>query len=436
MSDETLPAAADDALPEAPPVSEATSEVVDPQVARGRRWAMAIICCTTLLLFAGFFVAEPLLKQLVEPMPRRPALVQPSNSLLVQQRALEALTGAWFFMLGASLGSFLHCLEYRWPRKISVVARGSACPQCQTPIHLWHNVPVFGWLWLRGRCARCGWDIPPRYALTELAFGTVFVLLLWLELVGSGMNLPFVRSGRPLGVIDNIWDPHWPLLGFFAYHAALMTFLLAFSLFAWDRFGLPLLLVGFAVLLGITMPLVWPFFQPVGWDGLTNVLPATSRLRIAAGLVAGGLAGLVLGNALVRRTPGNIRAGDVAATIGGMLLVGLYLGWQAALAIGVLTVVVRAAFWISGARSWPVVAAIAVATLLHLLAWRWLTPLPVYPGLHGQIWATLAAMVLVPLLAAWLDGIEQGGDAGPTIVAPPSSPDVAPLSESSMLSEI
>ncbi len=45
----------------------------------------------------------------------------------------------------------------------------SHCPWCGTPIRVRHNVPVLGWLLLRGRCAACGASISARYPLVELA---------------------------------------------------------------------------------------------------------------------------------------------------------------------------------------------------------------------------------------------------------------------------
>jgi leader peptidase (prepilin peptidase) / N-methyltransferase len=43
----------------------------------------------------------------------------------------------------------------------------SACPGCGTPIAPYHNVPVLGFVWLRGRCAKCGFRISPRYPVVE-----------------------------------------------------------------------------------------------------------------------------------------------------------------------------------------------------------------------------------------------------------------------------
>lgn len=422
---------ADDSLPEttglpadtASPLAE--TDAATPQAVRPRRWSLPIIGSLTLLLLLSFFAIEPLITTVGQSGQLPLARIKPGWPLVIQQRSLEALTCAWFFMLGASLGSFVHCLEYRWPRRISVVARGSACPGCGRAIRLWHNVPVFGWLYLRGRCARCGWEIPARYAITELVLGTVFVLLLALDLMGGGLNLPAVYASRDLGVTENVWDPNWRLIGIFAWHAALLTVLTTLSLFAWDRFEASAWFVAVALIVGVGGPLIWPGLQVVQWDDLVSPA-AGSRVRVAVGQLAGGTIGLLLGYCLVRRAPGNIRAGDAGATLLALLLVGLYLGWQAALAIAALTVAVRILLCVTAARTWPVTASIAVATLIQLLSWRWLLELPVYPLLHERLIATFAAIVAVPVVAALVDSLEHGGDAGPTIIESQKTPDNDP----------
>jgi leader peptidase (prepilin peptidase)/N-methyltransferase len=74
-----------------------------------------------------------------------------------------ALTAA----LGAVLGSFANVVIYRLPRGESIVAPGSRCPHCQTPIRPWDNVPLVSYLLLRGRCRACGAPIGVRYPLVE-----------------------------------------------------------------------------------------------------------------------------------------------------------------------------------------------------------------------------------------------------------------------------
>jgi leader peptidase (prepilin peptidase) / N-methyltransferase len=78
-------------------------------------------------------------------------------------------------VLGLLVGSFLNVVIYRLPRGESLVAPGSRCPSCETPIKPYDNVPVVSWLLLRGRCRRCGAPISPRYPLVEALTGAVFV---------------------------------------------------------------------------------------------------------------------------------------------------------------------------------------------------------------------------------------------------------------------
>ena len=78
-------------------------------------------------------------------------------------------------MFGLVIGSFLNVCILRIPEDFSIVAPGSRCPRCQTPIHWYDNVPVFSWLWLRGKCRSCGLAISPMYPVVELATGLLFV---------------------------------------------------------------------------------------------------------------------------------------------------------------------------------------------------------------------------------------------------------------------
>lgn len=82
---------------------------------------------------------------------------------------------AFFFLFGIVIGSFLNVCISRIPEGLSIVSPGSRCPRCETPIKPYDNVPVFAWLWLRGKCRSCGLQISPMYPLVELATGLLFV---------------------------------------------------------------------------------------------------------------------------------------------------------------------------------------------------------------------------------------------------------------------
>jgi leader peptidase (prepilin peptidase) / N-methyltransferase len=78
-------------------------------------------------------------------------------------------------VLGLVIGSFLNVVIHRVPRKESLLRPGSHCPRCDTPIRARHNVPLLGWLVLRGRCANCAEPISARYPLVELGTAALFV---------------------------------------------------------------------------------------------------------------------------------------------------------------------------------------------------------------------------------------------------------------------
>lgn len=77
-------------------------------------------------------------------------------------------------LLGLAIGSFLNVVIHRVPRDESLVRPGSHCPQCGNPVRARHNVPVLGWLMLRGRCADCGTRISARYPLVEAGTAALF----------------------------------------------------------------------------------------------------------------------------------------------------------------------------------------------------------------------------------------------------------------------
>ena len=74
---------------------------------------------------------------------------------------------------GLIWGSFLNVVIYRVPRDMSVVSPPSHCPGCSKPIKGYDNVPVFGYLILRGRARCCGVKMSPRYPLVELIGGLI-----------------------------------------------------------------------------------------------------------------------------------------------------------------------------------------------------------------------------------------------------------------------
>lgn len=114
---------------------------------------------------------------------------------------------AVIILLGLAVGSFLNVVIHRVPAGESLIAPGSRCPACGRPIRARHNIPVLGWLILRGRCADCRAPIGMRYPLVEAATAALFVAVtLRLEQLGLIGALPaylyFAAMGIALTVID------------------------------------------------------------------------------------------------------------------------------------------------------------------------------------------------------------------------------------------
>jgi leader peptidase (prepilin peptidase) / N-methyltransferase len=79
-------------------------------------------------------------------------------------------------VLGLIFGSFGTVIAYRVPRGESIAVGRSRCPNCGRTISAIENVPLFSYVFLRGRCRGCGNRISPRYPLIELTTGVLFAL--------------------------------------------------------------------------------------------------------------------------------------------------------------------------------------------------------------------------------------------------------------------
>jgi leader peptidase (prepilin peptidase) / N-methyltransferase len=138
-------------------------------------------------------------------------------------------------LLGLAIGSFLNVVVYRVPAGLSLASPPSSCPSCQTPIRNRHNVPVLGWLMLKGRCHDCRNPISPQYPLMELTCGVLFVAVaLRMAHLHRLLALPaflyFAAAGLALSVIDvrihrlpnKIVLPSYPILAILLVAPALI----------------------------------------------------------------------------------------------------------------------------------------------------------------------------------------------------------------------
>jgi leader peptidase (prepilin peptidase)/N-methyltransferase len=132
-------------------------------------------------------------------------------------------------IVGAIVGSFLNVVAYRLPRKESLLHPGSRCPRCETPIKPYDNVPVLGWLWLRGRCRACGAAISWRYPVVEAVTGLLCAAVVlkygadrdvWLPLVFVVLLVPITLIDLDHHIIPNVLT----LIGAVAAIALLVAF--------------------------------------------------------------------------------------------------------------------------------------------------------------------------------------------------------------------
>lgn len=93
--------------------------------------------------------------------------------------SVELIVGFWLGALGLVAGSYLNVVIHRLPRSASTVIGRSACPNCGVAIAWYDNIPLLGFLLLRGRCRACRAAISWRYPTVE-ALGAAAVVGPWL----------------------------------------------------------------------------------------------------------------------------------------------------------------------------------------------------------------------------------------------------------------
>jgi leader peptidase (prepilin peptidase)/N-methyltransferase len=202
-------------------------------------------------------------------------------------------------LLGACVGSFLNVCIHRMPKGESVVTPASRCA-CGQPIPFWFNLPVVGWLVLRGRARCCGGEISLRYPLVELITALLFVSA-WTLLPGPKVAAAFVFL--PLLILlagcdlDDMTVPDGPNFT----------------------------LVGAGLFLSVLLP---SLHGHTGNEGM----PVLDRLLA----LSDSLVGIAVGTALVWwiRTIGSVLAGREAMGEADIILcagVGAFCGWQGAL---------------------------------------------------------------------------------------------------------
>ncbi|MBN2474491.1 MAG: prepilin peptidase [Pirellulales bacterium] len=286
-----------------------------------------------------------------------------------------AAIAVWLFALGASIGSFLNVVVYRVPEGMSLIRPGSHCPACKTPIRWFDNLPILGWIALRGRCRDCGAWISPQYPIVEALTATMFLGLGLVECLAGGSNLPPRAIRLPDAVVFVAAQPA-ELAAVYVFHLLLLCTLLAAALIGrgGSRPGPRLFLPALAI--GVLAPIAFPSLRPVAAvPGLGGWMAGS--IDGAAGLATGTVLGLIAS----RLAPGQQAWGILL----GSACVGLFLGWQAAVAVVGLTIGVCLVRLACG-RFLPLrlsdlaMAWLTAAALAWILAWSSLVKGLPFPG--------------------------------------------------------
>ena len=200
-------------------------------------------------------------------------------------------TQQWFFLLTIGLvslciGSFLNVVIYRLPimmqrefhnecrlsladelknknklenstKQFNLIKPNSTCPHCKAPIKAWHNIPLLGWLMLKGKCASCSAKISIRYPLVELGtalaslwvamqfgateLGLLYIFITWVlvalifididhMLLPDHLTLPLVWLALIASVLGYTISPSEAIVGAAVGYLSLWTVFWAFKL--------------------------------------------------------------------------------------------------------------------------------------------------------------------------------------------------------------
>ena len=265
--------------------------------------------------------------------------------------------GVFAFVVGTGVGSFLNVLVARLPYEKSIIWPGSRCASCLRPLRKFDNLPIVGYLRLRGRCRFCGERFSIVYMLFEVGVGLVFLGLFLLDVVWNWHNMPGLRDSTQMLAFG---VPAWEAVAVLVVHATLASLLIAAAGIDAVHRVIPPQITYVGVVLGLiastalpwpwpsmematmlqlpvgiewALPLdkgkipigvmPWPFWEPPSWA------PAGSwQLGLLNGLV-----GAMFGTFLVRAFKAlfEIGFGREALGLGDadlMMMAGAFLGWQ------------------------------------------------------------------------------------------------------------
>ena len=199
------------------------------------------------------------------------------------------------FCFGACVGSFINVVIYRLPAGMSLTTPPSRCPTCGARLRFFQeNLPIIGWLMLRGKCRYCGVRISPQYMIIELLMGLAFVGL-YAVLYAIDRHTPWWGQ-----IGGQWWHNNWVFRTSpaFVIYAFLIAGLIAMTVIDARTFTIP---IQIPVFITVAAFIAWPI------QTLVPLLPTPSQTWPipcvgwhGCGLAIGGMAGVVLACVLLR----------------------------------------------------------------------------------------------------------------------------------------
>ena len=357
------------------------------------------------------------------------------------------------FVLGLAVGSFLNVLVARLPYEKSIIWPSSRCFSCYTPIRILDNIPILGYLRLRGRCRSCGARFSSRYLWVEIGTGLAFLGLFVAEVLLNIYHLPALAKVNVLGGANAL--PPWQGLVLFFYHAFLLSALIAAAVIDAEHRFIPQLIPYTALAVGIVggalMPWPWPNLPaaaalnapglpprapwmlpnfwgkiPLGvqpwpfWGPPFGFAPPGSIQMGLLNAIIGALVGSLVGRAI--RWLFSTGYGREALGLGDadlLMMAGAFLGWQiavvsmftgamAALVLKVLSILVTDDQPAGEGQpprdthELPFGPGLAIGIVVTWLGWPWLGPQVQFVFFDPVAFGLAAFIMCVGLLAAGL----------------------------------
>lgn len=213
---------------------------------------------------------------------------------------MTIIIAALVFILGTAIGSFLSVTIYRLhENEKGIISGRSFCPACKKPLKWRHLVPIFSFLFLRGKCAYCDKKISPHYFILELLTGLAFLAAFFY------WNFVVTIPSTVNPSIFN-YEINWQIFEVFVFY--LIEFSLLVGIFFYDlmykeipdRFSLTAIVIAIAG--GLLLKTISPLNMLIG--GVSIFAFFALQFLLSKGKWIGG---------------GDIRLGA---------LIGVLLGWQ------------------------------------------------------------------------------------------------------------